>query len=256
MYSDSEMEQLIDNNQIRPVRGSLWCEKYIPGKASVEVRGLGMVDFTDVTESGIILVASTTKESDSVTANLYIVRAMGSDPDKWSSRWTQRDLNTWENPRKSDMVWNENWASQHIGIGTLIAIRAGSGANQETFSKFLQVRYDEIVAIGTELASDEIPMLPAPGWVMIQKDENTGVTASGIYRGEGQVYEKGWVLWGRVIGLPLGYEDDDLHVSDHVAIPLHYGAGASEYIEFEGTIRCVPMDDVLIVELSEEDLDV
>jgi len=59
------------------------------------------------------------------------------------------------------------------------------------------------------------------------------------------VLDNGNMTYGTVIGLPRGYADGDLKVGDTICFPTHTGVGATEFIEFEGGLRCLPIDDVL-----------
>lgn len=247
MFSDDILEEYLEAGKLRPVAGSLWCEKYTGAKAQLEVEGLGIVNYTDVTDSGIVLVSNTTEETDNIRAELYIVRAVGREPEKWSTRWASRGPE-WEHPENVDVVYNTTFEAQKVLEGTVIATRSIAGESQGSDSRFVQIRYDEIVAIGTPVDEDSLPMLPAPGWVLVEKDEVEEELESGLYKGTGTVYDNGFVLWGTIVGIPRE-TPCGVEVGARVAIPLFYGAGATEYVEFEnGQFRVMPEADLLAVE--------
>lgn len=246
MFSDEFLSEQLDKGKLRPVRGSMWCEKYEGARASLDVEGLGVVDYTDITDSGIVLVSTMDSSANKVRAELYVVRAIGGKPIKWSTRWADRG-NEWEHPENVDVVYATTFEEQRVGIGTIIAARAIAGESQGATSRFVQIRYDEVVAIGTPIEEDSIPMLPAPGWVLVEKDTVNEELASGLYKGEGTVYNNGSVLWGTIVGVPRN-TPCSVEVGDNVAIPMFYGAGATEYIEFEdGRFRVMPEADLLAI---------
>lgn len=234
--SDEYISDMLDDEKLRPVRGSVWCEKYTPGRERLMVEGLGVVSVADETESGIVLISGDA-ETDLVKASLLVVRAIGEAPENWSVRFLDRA----RAGRKVDKVYPCDWENQRIEVGTVIAIRAVAGEGQVKNSRFIQVRYDEIVAIGTPLDADEIPMLPAPGWVLVEplpEPQEASIFIGGMETSQSE--------WGRVLGTPRGLYGD-VSTGDVVAYPLHRVYGATEYVTFEGGLRAVPVYDLLAV---------
>ena len=241
--NDAFLADALKNKNVRPPRGALYCEMYSPGVTYEEVEGIGTIKVKAKTESGIVLTDASTTETEAVTAYLYVVRALGNPPDDWHTLFIDRERS-----------WPVNtWTEQAIDVGTVIAIRPVAGIGQSKTSRFKQVRYDEIVAIGRPL--DEVdypPMLPAPGWVMLEMDDNEGAELGGLLVSAGVAprLESGSVDWGTVVAVPRGlsYEDEDVAIGDRVGIPYHRGAGATEWLDFAGGLRAVPFDNVWVKE--------
>lgn len=246
MFDDDFVENQLALGKIEPVRGTLWAEKYVPGKEKVRVDGYGTIYSTGTTESGLVLVSADNEEASNVKAALFVVRAIGENPAVWSVRGHDR-TSVWENKAKTDVTWDTSWEGQAVQEGTVVAIRPSTGERQTRASSYMQIRYDELVAVGVPFEeSCDIPMLPAPGWLIIEKDEVATETASGLYKGEGIYATQGWAYFGTVVGIPRdsGADYQEL-LGRRVAFPSFAGAGATEYIDFDGgTYRAVPLFDV------------
>jgi len=241
--NESFLATALAHGKIRPTPGHLWCEK-LASVSSVDVDGLGSVSVSEVTSSGLVLVSDRTEEADTVLGNLLVVRAVGEDPhlpQGWHTYHLGREVS-----------WPlGTWEGQCIEVGTVIAIRAVAGVNQGRDRRYVQVRYDEIAAIGAPLdePEDAPAMYPGPGWVLVRLDTPKDDTFGSVYVGEGRrdVFENGGVHWGTVYSLPRGFSEPFLGVSigSRVAVPRWQ---STEYLELEGGIRAVPWGDVLAVE--------
>jgi hypothetical protein len=177
---------------------------------------------------------------------------MSPSPNKWKFRClsTRGSWNGRDPGKPIERDFHTSFEEQKIEVGTVLAVRAIAGSEQDSSSHFIQVRYDEICAIGKPF--DEVggfDMLPAPGWVLVQKDEAT-TPKSTLYNYDSlaQVMVDGWGTWGTIIELPRGVNSNDLRVGDHVMFPSHAGVGSTEYVEFGGGIRCLPLEDILLVQ--------
>lgn len=224
--------------RIRPLPGYLWCEK-IPTIRPLPVDGLGTVTVSSVTPSGLAIVSDRTEENDAVRdAYSLVVRSLGADPPAWHTFVLDRER-TWP---------CGTWAEQKIREGTVVVVRAVSGLEQSRASRHIQIRYDEIAAIGAPLDEpDDAPaMYPGPGWVLVRLDEPPSDTHGSVYVGSAHadVFANSGVSWGTVYALPRGWADA-LTVGDRVAVPRW---NATEYVDLEGNIRAVPWGDVLAVE--------
>lgn len=239
--NESFLASSLAQGKIRPTPGHLWCEK-LSTVSSMDVDGIGAVSVSSVTASGLVVVSDRTEEADTVLGNLLVVRAIGEDPPP------PRGWHTYCLGREQSWPLG-TWKDQRITIGTVIAIRAVAGVNQGRDRKYVQVRYDEIAAIGAPLDEpDDAPaMYPGPGWVLVRLDKPVDDMHGSVYVGEGRkdVFENGGVHWGTVYSLPRGFQDPSVRVGSRIAVPRWQ---STEYLELEGDIRAVPWGDVLAVE--------
>lgn len=237
MDADAYLEAMLEEDRVRPLPGHLIGMK-VTQNEHVDLEGYGKVAVSGVTAGGLVLVSNDTKEAEHYKAKLVTVLVLGDEPDQWKCRWFDKSRN-----------WKTTFAEQGIDLGTVVAVRAVSGVDQVKGSKFLQLRYDEISAIGQPEGSDGPDMLPAPGWVLVRIESpekiDRGVL---VYDGLEQVLQEGNMTYGTVIGLPRGYPFSDIKVGDRICFPTHTGVGATEFVDFEGGLRCLPIDDVLGVE--------
>lgn len=230
---DLYISELLDRGALRPKPGHLWCEKFI--KDSVEVAGLGEVAGELHAGSGLVLVSSKDSQDEAILAKLLIVRAVGQDAFAWKFRYFHKERD-----------WKTTFAEQGIAPGVVVAVRAVSGMQQAKDDRFLEIRYDEISAIG-QTNPDGPAMLPAPGWVMVDVglDDLDGRVGSLFVSQEMQdVIEGGTMQWGSVAALPHGYADVGcLALGDEVGFDRY------KYVEFvtSGNFRFMPQDEILAV---------
>lgn len=230
--SDKILSQYLDAGTIRPRTGHLLCEKITEGK-SLEIEGIGVVNGT-VTPGGLVIVGAHSEGEEAIRSKLLVVRAMGATPRSWKFRFFSKERD-----------WGTNWAEQNIEVGTVIAVRSVAGVEQDVDSLFLEVRYDEICAVGQPEGTGGLDMLPAPGWVAVELDRHPETIGGLHIRGEAvDVLTNGQIEWGTVVGLPAGYSDEGLKVGDRV------GWDRYRYQEFmmAGGLRFMPLDEVLVVQ--------
>lgn len=246
MTNEDFLEQALLDEKFRPMPGHLICMKNTKN-LEVEVAGFGTVTASKVTDSGLVLVSNDTKESEQVKALMVTVVAIGKDPDKWETRIPKS--------RKKDN-WNTTWDEQKVRVGTILSIRAVSGVDQTKGSSFIDLRYDEISCIG-QPKNEECPdMLPAPGWVLVRMEPVKEVDHKGLIVESGldELLVNGHMIYGEVIGLPRGYHGRDMRVGDRICFPSHTGVGATEFVEFDGNLRALPIRDVFgVVEEENEE---
>lgn len=238
MRNDDFLEDAVLRDKYRPLPGHVLCLKETTNQ-EVEVEGLGTVSASDITDSGLVLVSKDTKQAETVKALTAVVVALGNDPYKWETRW--------QGDAKKLRDWETTWEEQKVEEGTVVAIRAISGMNQERDSRFLDLKYNEISMIGQPHDIDCPDMLPAPNWVMLELDVQDDQMRGSLhlYAGLQPLLDHGNMIFGVVRGLPRGYIDGDLSIGDRVCVPAHTGVGATEFVEFEGNLRAVPMDDIM-----------
>lgn len=233
MEADAYLEAMLEEDRVRPLPGHLIGMK-VTQNEHVDLEGYGKVAVSTVTAGGLVLVSNDTKEAEHYKAKLVTVLVLGAEPDRWSTRWFDK---------KRD--WKTSFAEQGIELGTVVAVRAVSGVDQVKGSKFIQLRYDEISTIGQPEGTEGPDMLPAPGWVLVRMESPEKVDRGLIiYEGLEQVLQDGNMSYGVIIGLPRGYPGTDFQVGDRICFPTHTGVGATEFVEFEGGLRCLPIDDV------------
>lgn len=249
--SDAYLKNSLRRGTLRPLAGTV----YVQALASAEVRqveGVGAVRVKPSSTSGIIIPCLDTSETENVGQHLYVVKALGAPPEDWHTRFFEKERS-----------WGQTWESQAIGKNTVIAVRPISGVGQDKTSAFKQIRHDEIVAIGRPLDEDEAPdMLPAPGWVMLEMDPimvekvlESGLVLPG--NGAAPRLEQGALNYGTVVGLPRGlsYEAEGLRLGDRVGIPYHTAVGATERLEFDDNLLAVPLEDIFVVLVDDDDFD-
>lgn len=235
MTNDEFLEQALLDDKFRPMPGHVICMKNTKN-VEIDVAGLGTVTASKVTDSGLVLVSSDSKESEQVKALMVTVVAIGKDPDKWETRIPKS---------KKKENWNTTWDEQKIRVGTILSIRVGSGIDQTRGSNFIDLRYDEISCIGQPKDEKCPDMLPAPGWVLVRLEPVEAPDHAGLVVEEGldDLLVNGHMLYGEIIGLPRGY-NRDLRVGDRICFPAHSGVGATEFVEFDGNLRALPIQDV------------
>ncbi len=232
--TDEFLEEMLDQGRVRPLPGHLYAAKLTKNRP-VDLDGYGQIAVSEVRDSGLVVVSGDTQEAEHYKALNCVILAVGEDPPEWKTRWFHK---------KRD--WNTSFAEQRIGEGTVVSIRAIAGVDQVKGSRFLQLRYDEISAIGQPEDEDVPDMLPAPGWVLVKLREAQAPERGGLvlYDGLADVLDHGNMTFGTVLALPRGYSDGDLKAGDSICFPTHTGVGATEFIEFDDGIRCLPLDDV------------
>lgn len=245
------LDEIFDRNGVRPMRGYVICEKYIE-TSRVYVDGFGWVDSRGFSDGGLLLVSKQTQEQEYVNATRYVVRRIGTTPYEWRFRCLSTG-GSWNGPRPGDPIernFHTTFAQQRVVEGTVLAARAVSGTQQDRASRFVALRYDEICAIGKPLDEPEgFEMLPAPGWVLVQKESSEArKDRLEVYEGLQQMIQNGNGTWGRILEIPREVNTNGLRVGDRVMFPTHAAVGATEYIEFGGGIRCLPLEDVLLVQ--------
>lgn len=225
MTNDSYMTEMLDRGAMRPLRGHLIAEK--------------IQEQEHVSKAGVIIPQFERPEDALTKHNLLVVRALGRPPGEWRCRYFEREFDH-----------QTSWEEQGIEVGTVVVARAVAGQGQATDSAFVQLRYDEIAAIGAPVDDERADMYPAPGWVMMVKDVDHGDTSEGgVYVGSqrAEVFAEGQLIWGSVTGLAKWDRlvRGQLVIGDRIGVPRY---NPTEFIELEGGIRLVPFDDVLAIE--------
>lgn len=231
---DKYISDMLDKKDIRPKRGHLLCEKLVFGK-TVEVDGLGEVT-GDLTESGLVVVARQDTQDEAVLAKLLVVRAVGTEPSEWRFRFFGKEFN-----------WGASWKDQGIEEGVVIAVRSIAGVEQDITDRFIEVRYDEISAIGQVDPNCPYDMLPAPGWCMVDigLDDLEGKVGSLYVRPEMQeVLEGDKLKWGTLCALAKGANLEGVEPGNRVAFDRYR---YTEYMDC-GKYRFLPLDELLVVE--------
>jgi hypothetical protein len=252
MPSIRDLDAVFEQDNVRPMPGYVICEKWTE-ISQVFVEGLGYISSKGFSPGGLLLASTKTVEQDNINATRVVVRRLGDSPPAWKFRCLSTG-GSWNGPSPGKAIerdFHTDFPTQRIDVGTVLATRAVSGSEQDRASKFIALRYDEICAIGKPLEeTDGFEMLPAPGWVLVQKDESKARAGALIhsYAGLDQMMADGCATWGTVLELPHGVNSNDLRVGDRVMFPSHAGVGATEYIEFGGGVRCLPLEDILLVQ--------
>lgn len=235
---DQEIHDLIESGRLRAKAGHLWAEKLTFGQ-TFDTPGFGPVNGT-TTASGLVLVSNKSQTDESVLAKLLVVRVLGPDPERWSFRYGKN---------RKERDWKTSWQEQKVEVGTVVAIRSVAGIEQDKEDRYIEVRYDEICAIGQPDDGTEHDMLPAPGWVMLDigLEHKSEKTAAGLFiRPELQdVLEDatGCMKWGKIAAVPVGYPDSELEVD------LEAGFDRYQIMEYmdAGKYRFCPQDEILAV---------
>jgi hypothetical protein len=228
--------------KVKPLPGFLWCEE-VPDYVERDIKGLGRVRVAE--ERSGLYIPPESKEANPLKGRLLVVRSVGKPPTRWNQRWFRRERD-----------WKTSFEDQRIQVGSLLVVRKVAGHALGADSPWLQVRHDEVCAIGVPF-DEEYPMdmRPAPGWVGVQLDQLPTEQREGglwVRAGIRQVQEDGQGTWATVVALPRGFDEstEGLSMGDRVLIPSHEGAGATELVDFGQGLRFLPFEDVLAIEGS------
>lgn len=235
--------------EVRPYPGSLFG-KVITSSEKEDVCGMGFVNVTARTESGVVLVSTDSVEKEAWTSAEYLVLAVGDLPrEGWHFRFD-----------RGERTWDATWESCGITEGTVISVRSIAGVGiRQGHLELHQIRWDEIVAIGRppeESPEDPCRSLPAPGWLMLKMFREESVSGGGIILSSGELADRtthGHADRGHVVAFPRGLEDvtreslGGADIGSTVYVPYHRDAGATEWVDFPGGYRAVPLDDTLAV---------
>lgn len=244
------LDQVFDDDAVKPLPGHIVCEKWT-GISKTFVEGFGVVDTSQVTESGLVVCSDVSREQEFVTATRLVVRRVGDPPHAWRFRHLTTG-GDWRGTNAGKIIekdFKTTFEAQKIEPGTVIATRPSYGAEQDRTSRFSVLRYDEICAIGKPFdEEDGFEMRPAPGWIIVQKDIRRMTHTLEIPLLTDQFIKEGGGTWGIVLEVARNTDNDGLKPGDRVLFPSYAGTGSTEYIEFEGGVRCLPLEDVLAVE--------
>ena len=229
MINDRWIEGALQSGRIRPVKGTVWAQKFLQ---------------EPVTSAGIIIPDLKTSEDRAFEAEMYVIRAMG-EPIAF-------DVESCE--IHDTICYKYDWDSQTIDIGTVVGCTPAAGLNQERFSEYIQLRWDEIVAIGQPLDEDgglsdsDYPMLPAPGWFLIQVDNRSYEGAIHIPNPEAEAFVANRsCVWGQIVGEARGWKSSaGLSLGDLLCVPRFAHSTGAIWLEVEkGALRFVREHDVL-----------
>jgi hypothetical protein len=218
--------------RVKPMPGTLWCHKQSKPKARVHVAGIGMVEVEAATAGGLLIPFTDNRGDVNLKTSMFVVESIGDDL-PW--RIDKTDYRT-------------TFAEQGIVPGVVIATRAGAGLDQRREADHINVRYNEIAAIGN-MEEDGPPMYPAPGWVLCRVLKQTApgrtLTVSADYE---DALEQPQAVRMVVEALPRGQHNADLAPGDIVYMARFT---AQNFVEFEdNTWRCVPLEDILAKEFE------
>uniref|UniRef100_A0A6M3KYU5 Chaperonin n=1 Tax=viral metagenome TaxID=1070528 RepID=A0A6M3KYU5_9ZZZZ len=205
MSNDSFIAHALSLGNINPRRGRLWAST--------------LTNSDEVSPGGLIIPALKEGWKNNVEAEFFEVEALGADP-------VEEDAKPLRKLVDGDHlvpVWT--WADQSVYRGTIVAATPGAGFNQENESRYRHLWWHEIIAIGVPVwEHSPVPMLPAPGWVLVQPDEQEGMVG-GIHVVNPQIEDflrhRGGG-WGEVVAMPRGC--DDFHgvtVGSRVCFPKY-----------------------------------
>lgn len=210
--------------------GTLWCHKQTKSRVTVHVPGFGAVEVEGATAGGLILPFTDNRGDVNVKTSMFVVENVGADV-PW--RIDKTDYRT-------------TFAAQGIETGVVIAVRAGAGLDQRRDDDWINVKYNEIAAIGN--TEDEGPaMYPAPGWILcrVLKGERTNSLLT-VDADHEDVLEQPQAVRMSVLAVPRDCAYSPVVPGDVVYMPRFT---AQNFVEFEdNTYRCVPMDDIIAVE--------
>jgi hypothetical protein len=215
--------------KVKPMPGTVWCNKQINPTINLFVEGLGNVVVSGATDGGLVLPFTDTRGDVNVKTSMYVVDAVGTD-ETW--RVGKRDYKT-------------TFAEQGVTPGVIIATRAGAGLDQRREADFINVRYNEIAAIGNT-EDDGPPMYPAPGFVLCEVLLNKHSGELEVDALHADVLEQPQAVRMVVLATPRGSFPTGVKPGDVVYMPRFT---ATDFVEFEdGKYRCVHEDDLIGVE--------
>lgn len=235
---NDELGELLEQGRLTPVDGCLIGRKLNWG-STVDVAGLGVTSVKETRGSGLVVVDLGSPEEAALSHTAVVVLALGKTP----ARWRTRFLNVEFDHRTS-------WAEQKIEVGTVVYARGVAQAPLGVSSEFVQLRYDDLAGIGAPLDQEGGPdVLPAPGFVLVKKDEYEDKVGSLYVDSKyAEVLEEGAGAWGTIVGLARGDRlaaEDGLAVGTRIGFPRYQ---LTEYVDLEGGLRLLPLDDVLMVD--------
>lgn len=214
---------------VRPMPGTVWCNKQSTPRVSVNVPGYGNVEVAGTAAGGLILPFTDTRGDVNLLTSVFVVERVGADV-------------TW---RIDKTNYRTTFAEQGIEPGVLIATRAGAGLDQDRSADHINIKFNEIAAIGNT-EDDGPPMYPAPGWVLCRVLLNKRETTLYVEEKHQDVLEQAGAVRMVVEAVPRGSWPCSVAVGDVVYMARFT---ATDFVEFEdGTYRCVHEDDILGVE--------
>lgn len=227
MFDEAYIEECLRAGDVRPANGTLWAMAFDPRRETIRVDGVGTLQIALKTESGIVIPEKGNPLMGAYTSVQYVVLALGRESrDQWS--------------------WEDGGVYPYV----IIAARAAAGLNQGSGKKYMNFKWDEIMAVGNP-EGEWPPMSPAPGYVMIEEEQATSERESGLVIASAEVnyrMENPSIIWGRVVSVPKDGSEEDVSVGDRVAVPYSRAAGGTEWLEAEGGLRVVPSDEILMVD--------
>lgn len=231
---DRYIRDMLRAGRLRPKAGHLWCEKLFEN-TDIEVAGVGTVSGVVHAGTGLVLVGNKSTQDEAVRSKLVVVRAVGPEPYKWSTRWFSKKR-----------TWDATWAGLGIEPGVALIVRAVAGVEQANDARYIEIRYDEVIAVGQTHDAPGPDMLPAPGWLLVDVDPGDDTQVGRIFAVSAEhrdALEHNQMQWGAVLGLPAGY-DGDLALGDRIGFTRFEW---TEYVQC-GNMRYMPQDEVLCVE--------
>jgi hypothetical protein len=216
-------------DNVRPMPGTVWCSKRLQPTTTVNIGGFGNVEIEQVTPGGLLVPFTDRRGDVNLKTSMFLVERVGTDL-PW--RIGKRNYAT-------------TFAEQGIGPGVVIATRAGAGLDQRRGDDYINIRFNEIAAIGNT-EDDGPPMWPAPGRVLCRvllNERNKGVLVDELHA---DALEQPQAVRMVVEAVPRGSWPCSVAVGDIVYMPRFT---ATDFVEFEdGTWRCIHEDDILGVE--------
>lgn len=211
--------------------GTVWCNKQTEPKVTIHVPGFGNVDVGGVAAGGLVLPFTDTRGDVNLKTSMFVVERVGHD-----EPWVVDKVN-----------YRTTFAEQGIEPGVVIATRAGAGLDQRREADHINIKYNEIAAIGN--TDDEgPPMYPAPGWVLCRVLLNKRDTTLFVDEAHQDVLEQPAVVRMVVEAVPRGSYPCSVAVGDVVFVDRYK---ASDFVEFDdGAYRCVHEEDILGVEYN------
>lgn len=220
--------------RVKPMPGTVWCHKQSKPKVRVNVAGIGMVEVESATAGGLLIPFTDNRGDVNVKTSMFVVESVGADL-PW--RIGKTDHHT-------------TFAEQCIVPGVIIATRAGAGLDQRREADHINVRYNEIAAIGN-MEDEGPPMYPAPGWVLcrVLRQTAAGRTLT-VDADHEDALEQPQAVRMVVEALPrCAPANMGVAPGDIVYMPRFT---AQNFVEFEdNTWRVVPLEDIIAVESEE-----